>query len=278
MDCSGVKTGSTRVDNTCGVMYVAVQCTTDKYLNEACRSVRSLRKHNPDIPTAFVTDRVHAVKAKKDAHGLFDHVISIPRARVSSKMVLSARILAFASTPFKRTLYLDGDTSICHDISDMFGVLDYYDIGMVYTTHRLWRKGADIYGMEIPEWLPEFNGGMILYRTSGMMTRMFIHWKRLHLEMGEWNDQMALRTTLWYYMQNYGLMIYPMPCEYNVWLLNSQTLGMTARIVHGRRELQEICGRINQIVGPRQWMPHPVNNLLHWDNFLRTYHKAGRKK
>lgn len=263
--------------NNIGVLYVAVQCTANKYLNEACRSVRSLRRHCPEIEAALVTDRPKAAKSKKDAHGLFDHVVKVPKSRVSDRMVLSARMLALMHTPFSRTLYLDGDTQICGDITDMFSVLDYYDIGMVYTTHRIWRNDPNIYGVEIPDWLPEFNGGMMLYRKSGTVFRMFSDWRHLHLEMGKWNDQMALRTTLWRYIQNYDLKVYALPCEYNVWLPGAQTLGMRVRIVHGRRELQKVCKRINRHTKVRQWIPHPVSDLLDWSLFLRTYAKAKTK-
>jgi len=253
-----------------GVLYVVVGRHTKRYLGEARRAVRSLHEQCPDVKSAIVVDRPKLVDA--GTRKLFDLIIPMPVINVDDKLILSKRIVGLIFTPFERTLYLDTDTQVCGDVSDVFGVLDYYDMGMVYSVHRLWHKNLAIYGEDIPDWLPEFNGGVIVYHKSDVMIRLFTQWQQLHVRMDEWNDQMALRVVLWHCIQRYGLRIYPLPCEYGVWVASPQPLGMRVRVIHGRKGLLQMCKKINKSIGRiRLWMPHPVADLMDWKRFHRVY-------
>jgi hypothetical protein len=265
--CSDERSGNVSVSE--GVLYIAVGANARRYLGGAYRSAISLREECPNVTVALVVNQPGLVDSSM--RELFDLIIQKPALKVEDKLVLSRRIDALTYTPFDRTLCMDCDTQVCGDVTDVFGVLNHYDMAMVYAIHRMkrdFKRTDDV----IPEWLPEFNGGVIVYRKSSIVSGLLEDWQRLHVEIGEWNDQMALRAVIWRYMDRYGLRIYPLPCEYNVWTESAQTLGMRARIIHGHKGLPQIRERIN--VNPervRTWVPLPVADLMDWKQFHETY-------
>ena len=45
---------------------------------------------------------------------------------------IRAKVDLVGSTPFAKTVYLDSDTVIVRNISDMFDILDRFDVGLVH--------------------------------------------------------------------------------------------------------------------------------------------------
>jgi hypothetical protein len=101
-------------------------------------------------------------------------------------------------SPFKRTLYLDSDTEVVGDISDLFDLLDRFDVGLAhdFTRKRLrWSRAIPEYS-EIPYGLSEMNGGVILL-GHGPGARQFLqlwqtYFHRYKVVTRGW-DQASLR-------------------------------------------------------------------------------------
>lgn len=233
---------------TLGVVYVVMHSPGGKYFNEAMQSVGSLKEHNPNIKIQLVTDNTRYI----DADPRIDRVtvISDPPSR---KLVLRAKIDALAASIHDRSLFLDTDTHVCGDVGPLNSVLDHYDIAMAYAPRRRDPEWAPT-NITIPEWLPEFNSGVILMRKSKHTARFLQHWRQLYMEYAKWNDQIALRVAIFHGLK-YGLKIYPLPPEYNCRTICMAQLGSKAYILHGRGDMDKIASQINSGNGIRLYIP-----------------------
>jgi hypothetical protein len=194
-----------------GVLYI---CTGEKYIRAAMRSALTVRKFCPGLPIHLYADwQDHGFDFDRSLHP-FTSVgkIENPHART--------KVDYMALTPFERTLYLDTDTALNADIRDMFRVLERFDIALAHAHHRgpgnlkPWR-------LELPDAFPEYNSGVILYRSSPATLRCLADWG--HHFGSDWveaglrneqlkHDQTPLRELLWLS----DLRIATLPPEYNV--------------------------------------------------------------
>ena len=140
---------------TRGVIYVVYDATgTNKFYNECLYSIQTLKKHNPNLPVTVFSD----INIKND---LIDNIVLIPRNKVS----LRCKTNYMYQSPYDKTLFLDTDTYINHNLDDMFVILDKYDMALA---HDFSRK-RNYVAAAIPEYnaLPyafsEFNTGVFLY-------------------------------------------------------------------------------------------------------------------
>jgi len=102
-----------------GVVYT-VYGDVEKYMEEACRSLASLRRHHPDISTALVAS---------EPNSLFDICITrkdLPNEaegfRTEEKY--GTKIDLVHLSPFEKTLFLDTDTVVLGDLSYGFQLLE----------------------------------------------------------------------------------------------------------------------------------------------------------
>lgn len=181
-----------------GILYVA---TADRFLDEASISVKSAKERMPDIPTILYT---HS-QEYRNKH--FDEIKVIE----DFKNLNSDKINPILDTPFKKTLFLDTDTYFCDDVTDVFELLDRYDLAVTHAYHRR------PFSMPCPDCFPEVNGGVIFYKMNDSIKAFFEEWKRLYKELydGPRNikkDQPSLRQVL--YESN--IQSYILPPEYNL--------------------------------------------------------------
>ena len=86
----------------------------------------------------------------------------------SANLLKGSQVDYITETPFQKTLYLDSDTVIVRDISDMFDVLDRFDVAVTNDYARKRKK----YSSVIPEYeaipysFSEVNGGIMAYNSS----------------------------------------------------------------------------------------------------------------
>jgi len=98
-----------------GVLYIVFG---SRYQAEARRSIDSLRRVCPTIRIAVITD------SEWTDHPIPDLFILKP-----AEASYANRMRYAYDSPFDRTLCLDSDTIVARDISSIFGMLDYYDVG-----------------------------------------------------------------------------------------------------------------------------------------------------
>lgn len=83
-----------------------------------------------------------------------------------------------SESPFDRTLFLDTDTVIARDVRPIFGLLDWYDMAIRFQGPQLNADG----GLKFHS---QCNSGVVLFRKSEAVNRMFEAWRKLYLEQRE---------------------------------------------------------------------------------------------
>jgi hypothetical protein len=93
----------------------------------------------PDVPIALFTD---AARLGIPLNGVFDPVVELESVHRRSK------VDCLMNSPFERTLFLDGDVSVLEDVSELFDLLERFDIaGLVHKSGQgpleRWGIGAN---------------------------------------------------------------------------------------------------------------------------------------
>lgn len=193
-------TGQTETGHECGVVYVA---TGSDHIAAANRSVRSVRRHSPSLPVALFTD---ATSLGVQVSSLFDHLIDIEQPHPRSK------VDCLWQSPFERTVYLDSDTEVVADITDMCELLDRFDIALAHAHARFRPATQARWTHDIPQAFPQFNSGVIAFRGTDDTRAVLKEWSAAYASAGFFKDQVTLRELLW----RSDLRIATLPPEYNV--------------------------------------------------------------
>lgn len=188
-----------------GILYIAFG---NSFTEEAKMSLASLRRFNEKIPVCFMTDDISTLKELDDPNLL---KVSIDPQHIRAKVDFVDK------TPFRKTLYLDSDTLIVRDISDIFETLSRFDIAV---THDYARKRLK-YSKIIPEYekipyaFSEVNGGVFAFNANKKTEAMLKMWRdyfyKYYAQTNGW-DQVSLRISLW----ESQVSMFHMPCEYNI--------------------------------------------------------------
>lgn len=185
-----------------GFLYVAFG---KRYLHEALISARSLKRFT-QFPVCVITDQ------PVGDHHYFDMVINAaPRYDFVSK------IIGMQMTPFKKTVFLDTDTFVCSSIDNLFDALELFDMALTVEnflhSYEFIRKYNPEFFLRFEKLVPEFNTGVIVYRSNEVVTRIFKDWLDCHEAMHVKTDMPAFREA---YLKNvHQVSILTLPFEYN---------------------------------------------------------------
>ncbi len=168
-----------------GFCYVA-DC--DAYIDEALGSIASLRAQMPDVPIAFVT---HPHLFRRGT-AVTDWV-ELEQKRSGPIVKTDARL-----APYERVIFLDTDTLIIGDLTDVFSLLDRFDFATVPEPNARPDRGLD---SGVPRSFPEPNSGFFAFRKTPAVLSLFDTWLKeydvLHQAKGVTANQPALRIALW---------------------------------------------------------------------------------
>jgi len=192
--------------NKKGVIYVVTSQQTNTYITAAIQSAKSFVEHCPDIPIHIFTDM-----------GGLDFIAGIQNSPFSSFELIEnphyrSKVDYMSKTPFESTLYLDSDTMIVDDVSEMFGILDRFDIAIAHAHKRNFYLTAEQWRENIPSSFPQFNSGVILYKKSPQVSSFLGSWRDSFHAAKIKKDQVTLRELLWIS----DLRIATLPPEYNI--------------------------------------------------------------
>ncbi|GAI43356.1 unnamed protein product, partial [marine sediment metagenome] len=151
-----------KMKKTRGVIYIA---TGENYVNEALASAASLKKHMPNLPVTLFTDI--DVKSK-----YIDNVVKIN----NPKYTFEDKVRYISKSPYNYTLFLDTDTYICDDFSELFDLLDRFDIAV---SKLPLRKLSNI--KDIPKSFMLLDSSIILFKKSPKTQKLFSNWLKLYL-------------------------------------------------------------------------------------------------
>ena len=133
-----------------GYFYIA---HGEKHVLEAVKSLKSIKKFEPDSHATIVTD-------SKDSLDPFDLIINRPNMGGYKSKVEYMNL-----TPYEKTLFLDADTFICGSCDELFEMLDYFDICMAQAPAEMQLKHFKPPHKPIAGCVP-CNTGVILYSKN----------------------------------------------------------------------------------------------------------------
>lgn len=144
----------------------------DKFPNDLETSVKSVRKNNPNLPIAWITENY---KHKKS--NIFDIVIE---SKSTKKYGWHKRTESLLLTPFDNTLHLDSDTFINGKLdygfekSNLFNIAichapAYYAKTFINTTSK-----SSLYSLNEDQIL--YNAGVIFFKKNDVVWELFNKW------------------------------------------------------------------------------------------------------
>lgn len=216
-----------------GILYIA---TGTKYIQEAIYSAKSVRQIMPTLPIAIYLDDSTQIPEK-----LFNFVNQIDAPQFS----YMDKVSLLQKTPFNQTLFLDTDTLVIEPIHELKTLLSKFDLAC---THAPVRSSHDL--KMCPDAFAELNTGVILYRQSDSINKLFQSWTRIYQEQLQserppLHDQPAFRQAIFASDIN----LYILPPEYNLRTVMPMFIGGNAKvkILHGRQpSLNNIWHQLKQ--------------------------------
>ncbi len=183
-----------------GILYIAFG---DNFIKEATISAESVKRHSPNIPITIFSDK------PINSEYVDNYAIIDPQH-------IRAKVDFITETPYDETIFLDSDTIIDYDISDMFELLNKYDFAIC---HDLARKRKNVSSLipeysKIPYGFSEVNPGVMVFNKSKSVMDFFDLWKKYFYQyQDKWPyEQPTFRVALW----ESNLNFYILPVEYNI--------------------------------------------------------------
>lgn len=240
---------------TNGVIYVATGI--GGALAELDVSVRSVRAAMPGIPITLYTDT--------DVQGDFHDVRKI-RTPTSTLEFFEMRSEIICDSPYDRTLHLDTDTYMASDATELFTLLDHFDVAAAHDTHRV------VVPLEaVPAAFPEFNAGIICYRADAMRS-LAGRWLSLYRSNARdvSFDQPWLRQALY----ESTLRIATLPPEFNFRFRHAGFYNVAPVILHAHATERDFA-RVAQVTA--QMHPTYWSSYVHYDLQVWGPHGSARK-
>jgi hypothetical protein len=237
---------------TQGIIYAAPGV---KFVNETLISARSVKQHNPQLSITLFTDC-------EVSSPYIDNIIHIDPVA----MRFMDKLLCMHNSPYLHTIFLDCDTFVCADISELFSLLPKYDIALVQAPFRVnpldYQVLKEFMG-QIPVCFPQFNSGVVVFRQSAQVqaflnTYIAFHQRDVDVarkkDCNLVGDQPALRDAIY----RSELRVSTLPSEYNCRFYMPTIpytigfLGERVKILHGRApDLDAVQRTLNSVPGPR---------------------------
>jgi hypothetical protein len=229
-----------------GVLYIA---TGPRHAAEACESASSVKRWMPGLHISVFSDVAFQTPD-------VDRWIIIENA--ARRMIDKVRYLP--SSPYERTIYLDADTYVCGDICELFSLLEKFDLAAAHAPYRAVYRVSGV-----PDCFPELNCGVLVFRRSEGVRRLFGRWLEIYqqamrseiqwlhpaqnsLMHGDLNDQPAFREAV--YLSD--LRIATLTPEYNCRFQFPGYLHTGVKVLHGRStNVGRVLAELNASTLPR---------------------------
>ncbi|WP_243439856.1 hypothetical protein [Fundidesulfovibrio soli] len=255
-----------------GILFSA---SGEHYIEEANKAINTSLKHN-ECQHALFCD----IEPQHKHDGVIYKIFNPAETPYADKLH------SCLTTPFEKTIYLDSDIHVIRPITNLFDVLDRFDIAIA---HAPGYRGLE--DPDVPEAFYEFNTGVIAYRANTAIRNLFrktidtyLSWRadppRLYYdEHGTLNrkkleylaDQPAFRNCLW----NSNVRICTLGPEYNYRATKPGFAVAAIRTIHGRLEnITQASTILNDKLGPRIFQQFPLAQGI--DEFRSRWHDQNK--
>lgn len=197
-----------------GVIYIA---TGEEFVAEARNSARSLKQAVPGVSICLISD-------VQEEHPEFDGRIVVDDPHYGFR----DKVEYMSESPYDKTIYLDTDVHVYSDISNLFNILDEFDVAAAHNGAGISDRRETYDIEEIPDSFPEYNTGIVAYDT-GKMSEFATEWKTAYIDDHP-HDQPSFRKALY----QSDLRIATLPPEYNCLFREPGHVVGTVKIFHGR--------------------------------------------
>lgn len=251
-----------------GIFYVAAG---QKYINEACKSARSIKNINPTLKISIACNQ-------KLEEELFDRIIVVDETVTcrNEGLLFKSKYL-YDLSPYQKTLFVDTDTFFIGDVESGFAILDYFDVSMTLSI-------ADTYYPTLPSGkkilCKPVNTGVIFFQKNETNDGLFREWFESYSAKLAQNPKLkeSDQTSCTEALMNSKSRFYPLPSEWNTRFCFINTLKEPVKILHAYSSNIERVGQlVNQEPNTlRVWVPHLKKCIV-----FRPYtwrHKLGRVK
>ena len=225
----------------------------DRHGPVAVNAARSLRAVCPDAQIDLFCD------ADVPGSDVFDRVHRIDRSWFRPKFE------ALRQSRFDRTIYLDADMCVVADPTDIFDLLDRFDLAAVHNQHRNSDHALQTWRQPIPAAFPQINGGLIAIRRSEPVLKLLAEVEQALIDDPKLRrDQAPMRELL--YLSDLRVAI--LPPEYNLmqyrWIEPLTRKDTAPRILH----LLRFNGHIKR-KDKRITRPEDAIGPVHWRHVQR---------
>lgn len=218
-----------------GFLYIAIG---ERFLDEARRSARSVKKASPSAAICIITDQ--EIAADEDFDVVMD---AAPRQQAREiykphdRGPYYKKIYPLLNSPFEKTIFLDSDTWVVEPLDDLFKLLETFDLLVTPDPtpyNYRFEKDEEPFSL-IPAAFGVFNTGLIAYRKGEPATRFLEGWQRNyedHVARFTVMDQPAFRLTLF----ESDIRFHVLPSCYNTisWVPFIIPSGGSVIMLHGR--------------------------------------------
>jgi hypothetical protein len=255
-----------------GVVYIAVvkdgkgvEQALHTQLRMARLSAISMKEMHPSMNMTLFTN----LPTEPSDYMLFDSVVS-STGPLGNLWAYKHKCLE--ETPYDRTLHIDADTYIMDGISEVFDVLDRFDLAIPVSTWYMKNNNVNV-----PMCFPELAGGFFTWVNN---EKMKIFFRQVSDRCKEWdshNDEGVIRETLY----NSNIRFAVLPQEYNCLVRHPGYLYGSIKVAHGRVDtLREEANAINRIRGIKLFTGGDIYELerhRRYRKYFRTVkvHKYG---
>lgn len=188
-----------------GILYVA---RGSNYVSEAIKSARQVKEVMPEVSISIIAD-------EEVSSELFDEVMLR-----DLDPELNNKVFRLDESPYEKTIFLDTDIYVTESISEIFELLDSFDIGVSINQLRTEKSGNEAF--------PEYNTGVLGYKKNDAFLDFQNSWKEKYEPNSP--DQPSFRKAL----LNSDLRIATLPREYNCRVIHPGQVYGSVKVFHGR--------------------------------------------
>lgn len=221
-----------------GVIYIATG--KELFLKEAKISAKSVRKYNKNVGISIFVDEKNQFE---DNENLFDLIQFVEKPEHG----FGDKIYAMKNTPYQKTIYLDCDTVVADDISEIYNMLEKYDIAASNPPFKNKYYSPNHY-----------QAGIIFYKMNNKVSKFFDLWDENYDRKNHGNDQPSFRETL----SKLPISVFIFPPNYNFRSPFASYIQGKIKILHDHnlsrasdKVRQSFINYLNENTEERYWFP-----------------------